>query len=383
MAYKLTATPRIVVFALGVRIASALLAFLSNIVFPLAQREPFTMLGRTHPFWDTFTRYDSGWYFGIARYGYEFVEGGRSNLAFFPLYPMLMRYLGLALGGGRENVYRAGIIVSWVSFVVAMVLLYRLTRTYVSDDEAERTVAFAAVFPFAFFFGVVYTEALFLMLSLAAFLGFRTGRWWLGGIAGACATATRVNGILMLPALAWLAWTTAGRDRARLWRAGVGLAMVPLGIGVYSLFNYSLSGNPAEWMDSIRRWNYHPGGAPWSPIVTLLAGMATEPLSYLTTGTQAPYDLANGGAAIVAIIAIPFVWIRFGGPYALLMIANLWLPLSSGTFEGVGRYCAVLFPLGMCASTIASPTTRHGLLALSGALYALALAMFTNIHPIF
>ena len=32
------------------------------------------------------------------------------------------------------------------------------------DEDAERAVVFAAVFPFAFFFGVVYTEALFLML---------------------------------------------------------------------------------------------------------------------------------------------------------------------------------------------------------------------------
>lgn len=383
MTLKLTPTGRIVLFALGVRLVSAALAFLSNVVFPLAQREPFTMSGRTHLFWDTFTRYDSGWYFGIARYGYEFVEGGRSNLAFFPLYPMLMRYGGLALGGGRENVYLAGIIVSWVAFLAAMVLLYRIARTYLSDEDAERAVVFAAVFPFAFFFGVVYTEALFLMLTLGAFLGFRTGRFWLGGLAGALVTATRVNGILILPALAWLAWTTAGRDRSRLWRAAVGLALVPLGIGAYSLFTWSASGNPLEWMESIRRWNYHPGGAPWTPVVTLVVNLATRPVTYLTTDPVAPYDTLNGSMAIVAIAAIPFVWRRFGAPYALLMIANLWLPLSSGTFEGLGRYCAVLFPLPMLAATIQSSTARHLLLALSGALYMLALALFTNIHPIF
>lgn len=381
--HRLTPTLRIVLFALGVRVVSACLAFISNVVFVLSQPEHVAIFGRTDLFWDTFARYDAGWYVPIARYGYEFVEGGRNNLAFFPLYPMLMRYVGQALGGGIINMYMAGILISWVSFVTAVVLLYRLALMYLTEDEAERAVVFAAVFPFAFFFGVVYTEALFLMLTLVAFLGFRTGRWWLGGVAGALVTATRVNGILILPALAWLAWTTAGRDRGKLWRAAAALAVVPAGIGLYSLFNYTVCGNPLEWMDSIRRWNYHPGGAPWTPVVNLVGELISRPKEFLTTVPHAPYDLVNGSAAIAAILAIPFVWRRFGGPYALLILANLWLPLSSGTFEGLGRYCAVLFPLPMLAATIQSPTGRHALLALAGAAYMLALALFTNLHPIF
>ena len=75
-----------------------------------------------------------------------------------------------------------------------------------------------AIFPFSFFFGAVYTESTFLLFTLLSFYGFRTRRWALGGVAGAVATATRVTGIMMWPALAWIAWRTAkptGRDRAR------------------------------------------------------------------------------------------------------------------------------------------------------------------------
>jgi len=78
---------RIACFALLFRIVSAVLAFYADVVFPLFQREQFTMFGRTSPFWDPFTRYDSGWYYGIARTGYDAstaVAGGRSNIAFFP-----------------------------------------------------------------------------------------------------------------------------------------------------------------------------------------------------------------------------------------------------------------------------------------------------------
>ena len=87
----------------------------------------------------------------------------------------------------------------------------------------------AAVFPFAFFFGAVYTEALFLAAVVWCVYAFRTDRFLLGGLAGAVATATRVNGVLILPALAWIGWqryrqiAEAGDgDRAR--RSALGAA---------------------------------------------------------------------------------------------------------------------------------------------------------------
>src|SRR5215213_7747955 len=70
---------RIVIGALGIRLVSALLALLINVSFPLYQREQFTVFGSTSPFWDTFARYDSGHFEGIAWNGYRPLPGGRSN----------------------------------------------------------------------------------------------------------------------------------------------------------------------------------------------------------------------------------------------------------------------------------------------------------------
>src|ERR1700675_5067323 len=96
---------RIAVHALAFRVVSAVIAFLANVVFPLNQREAFTIFGRTSPFWDPFTRWDSGWFFGIARNGYQYVEGGRNNLAYFPVYPLLMRYVGRLFGRTSADIY--------------------------------------------------------------------------------------------------------------------------------------------------------------------------------------------------------------------------------------------------------------------------------------
>ena len=374
---------RIALFALAFRVASAVVAFLVNVAFPLDQREPFTMFGRTSPFWDPFTRFDSGWYFGVARNGYAYVENGRSNLAYFPVYPLLMRYVGRLFGPGASNVYLGGIVVSWTAFVLAMVVLYYLARLDLPAWRAERAVLLTAVFPFAFFFGVVYTESVFLLFTLLGFYAFRTRRWLWGGLAGGVATATRVNGIFILPALAWMAWRTVrpeGRDRVL---AFGGVALAASGLGLYSLYVYSLSGNPLEWAASIQRWGYHPGGSPLLAPFRLVRALAVHPYAFLAGERMAIYDTLNGVTALAFAASVPFVWRRFGAGYGLFMIANLWLPLSSGQYEGLGRYCTVLFPSFIWLASLRSRTASTYLVAVFAMVYTLCLALFTTIHPLF
>jgi hypothetical protein len=373
----------VVVCAIGLRLLTAGLAFLVNVLFPLDQREQFTVFKATHEFWDTFARYDSGWYHGIARNGYRFVEGGRSNLAFFPIYPLLMRSVARPFGNLAYHYYFAGIAISWVSFVVAMVLLYRVARLDLSERAAGLAVAYAAVFPFAFFYGVVYSESLFLMLMLAAVYGFRTRRWLLGGVAGALATATRVNGAMMLPALALMAWQGTRADRRDRRFAAAGVLLAGAGIVLYSAYVYRLTGSWLEWYSSLTRWNYAPWTDAGSVFARLVRAMLTRPYAFLTQDHAAPYDLLNGGAGLAFIVATPFIWKKFGPAYGLLVALNLALPVSSGQFEGLGRYCAVLFPAFIWLASCSSLAVQTSVTAVFGMLYVLCLALFVNIHPLF
>jgi hypothetical protein len=381
---------RIAFVSIAFRLLSAIIAGLANITLTPFQPAPVTMFGRPSPFWDAFIRYDSGWYYQIARYGYGFVTGGPSvgvgkagKIAFFPLYPILMRYAGRLFGSGPAAEYLGGIVVSWASFALAMVALYYLARLDLPRASSERAVLLTTVFPFAFFFGVVYTESLFLLLTVLSFYGFRTRRWWLGGAGGALATATRVNGVLMIPALAWIAWRTAlptWRDRTR---AAAGLAFVAAGIAAYSAFVYGLSGNPFEWATSISRWGYHPGGAPWSAPALLVSRLLRHPYVYLTTDPMAPYDMLYGVAGLLFLAAVPLIWWRLGAGYGLFVLANLWLPLSSGVFEGVGRYCSVLFPAFIWLASIRSRFVFTALVVTFAIFYTLGVALFTTVHPLF
>ncbi len=207
--------------------------------------------------------------------------GKAGKIAFFPAYPLLMRYVGRLFGHRAAAPYLGGIVVSWAAFTLAMIAIYYLARLDLQASQARRAVLLITIFPFAFFFGVVYTESVFLLFTVASFYFFRTRRWALGGCCGAIATATRVNGILMLPALAWIAWRQVGPNIRDRLSAAAGLVFVTAGVGAYSLYVYRLTGNPVEWARSIERWNYYPGGTPWLALVRLVQTLATHPYRYL------------------------------------------------------------------------------------------------------
>src|SRR4051812_43534229 len=266
-----------------------------------------------------------------------------------------------------------------------MVVLYRLAALDLPRRRAERAVLLTAIFPFSFFFGAVYTESTFLLFTLLAFYGFRTGRWTLGGVAGAIAGATRVTGILMWPALAWVAWRSAkpvARDRVG---AAAGLVVATLGFAGYCAYIYSLTRQPFLWAAALTRWGggYHPGGAPWSAPVELVNRLLTHPYAFLASQPMAVYDTLYGVTALLFVAAIPLVWRKLGAAYGVFMLLNLYVPLSSGAFEGLGRYCSVLFPMFVWLASIRQRFFYIAVVVLFALFYTLGLALFTTVRPLF
>lgn len=373
---------RIIILALCFRALAASVGFIANVTIPDYQNQGFTVMERADPFWDRFARWDSGWYYGIASGGYNYVEGGRNNLAFFPVYPQLMGVLGRAFGGEQHHFYFAGIVISWLAFAAAMPLLYRLARLDLPHEAAVRATAYAAVFPSAYFFGVVYSEALFFLALISAALALRSRRWLWAAVAAVIMTATRVNGVMFLPALALIGWCAAESERDRT-RALIAAACGLAGIGSYSLFVYSVSGDPLEWYESITRWGYQPGGNPLSGLLSIGTNLLTQPAHFIASEPMAPYDTLNAVTATAVLLTVPFVWRRLGIGYAGVIVMGLLLPLSSGQFEGLGRYCSVLFPLPIFLGSLKGEGRHLGLMTVFVLFYTLGLVLFGNVHPLF
>ena len=372
---------RIFLAAIVFRLISALVGYLANANLPQFQDQRFSVFANPHPFWDAFARYDAGWYHNIASSGYMRGLGVPDKLAFFPLYPMSMRGLGTLLGSRKEDFYFAGIVISWLAFAAAMVMLYKLARLDLDERGARRAIVYAAIFPFAFFFGVVYSESLFFLSLVTAAYAIRTKAWVLAAIAGAAMTATRVTGVMAVPGLAWLAWQ-ASRGRSDLVKATAVVAATMAGIGLYTAYNYNVTGNPFAWYDAITRWNYHPGQNPIAMPLAVVWAVITRPMQYLSE-RMAPYDVLNTLAALTALALVPIIWRRFGFGYALIVLGGMLLPLSSGQLEGLGRYASVQFPIALALASGGS-TIRHAIaFGVFASLYVVCFALFVTTHPLF
>ena len=278
----------------------------------------------------------------------------------FGLYPLLTRELSRIAGGVIRTPAAAALVISWLAFALAMVMMQRVAGLDTDGERAEGAALVAAVFPFASAFGQPNGDALFLLFVLTAFYGVREGQWMIGGIGGALATATLPAGILVLPALAWTGWPTAGTNRLRLL---IALAMTACGFTGYLIYLYYLGGPPGGWMASTADWGFRFHTAPWMPIWRLFN-------SHL-----APLDALNAVMACVFLIAVPVIWWRFNGGYALYMLAMLWLPLISGRFDGIGRACALLFPVFVVIAGMRWRVVLVATAIASAMFYALVLAL--------
>src|SRR4249919_1035341 len=153
-------------------------------------------------------RWDANWYLGIVTEGYHFVPnqpGLQQSVAFFPAYPLLVRGVGRILGGRLTSYIGAGVLVSFGTFFLALIYLYALARDTLGDNEARFAVWALAAYPFALFFGAIYTEPLLLLGMTATFYHFTHGRYVRAAAWGVLVGLTKTNGFLLSIPLALLA----------------------------------------------------------------------------------------------------------------------------------------------------------------------------------
>jgi hypothetical protein len=153
----------------------------------------------------SWTRWDGGFYTTIASDGYTpAAHPGDAHIAFFPLYPHLIRAVAVvfALGNTRYDALNiSAIIISSLASLALFVGLYKLTHLDHDHETSRLTVVYLAAFPMSFFLLAVYTEGLFMALAVWAFWAARQQRWWLAGLLAALGVLTKNQGVLLVAAL--------------------------------------------------------------------------------------------------------------------------------------------------------------------------------------
>jgi hypothetical protein len=387
-------------------------------------------------------RWDSAWYLVIAHYGYRPELGSYTSArdAFFPLYPLGVRVLSDI---GLQAVL-AGVLFSLAAFALALYGIHRLTTLELAGsgragggDVARLAVLVTALAPMAFFFSAVYSESLYLALSVGLFWCARQGRWAWVGILGALAAATRSTGlVLVAPALMLYLYgprqdrapdfapaspLPAGRERVRSPRAfarrlGVGglrigrpryklrrnvlwLALAPAGLGLYMAYLGFAGGEPLAPFHAQDVWGRHfvgPYLGVWDGLRAAFEG-ARQLLSaqrahvYFPAAAGSPFVSAGHNLMLLAFLlaAVPLLVIALRVlplAYGVYAIAALALPLSypvaAQPLMSLPRFLLVLFPLSMAfAAWLAEhPRARLPALAISALLMAFFVAQFATWH---
>lgn len=278
---------------------------------------------------------DVNWYHGIAENGYEripFDAVKPHNWAFFPAFPLLWGALARLTG----EMVVTGVVLSNALLLAGLFFVYGAARQFGLDEEgAAAAVFYLAAFPTAHFFSLPMTESLFLALTAGSFYAARRDRWWLAALLGAAASATRVVGVLLLPALALLYLRRHGRAALRrpevLW-----LALVPLGLFAYMLYLWRVTGNALAFKDVLVTWGRKPGF-----FLMTLVDYLREPSLVVQ-----PWDfrLLNFLAPVLALAAGLVLARRREWDYAAYTLLVVAAALSSGLLQSQARYAMVVFP---------------------------------------
>lgn len=310
--------------------------------------------------------FDSGWYVDIADHGYSYTPGQQSSVAFFPAYPLAMRAVSTLTGSTAV----AGLVITLAGGLAVALLWWHWLRLQVAPDARWTAFLLLLLYPYAWYlYGGVYADAMFLALVLGAFLLVERGHLWWAVLAGALATATRpvapavVLGLLAVGLQRSGALRRAvdgGRaridvDRSRLSPGVFGLLASSSGLLAYCAYLWARFGDPFAFLSvqSAPGWDQGAGPRTWFKLQF--------------------FDLLLGGHAFVIrlfapaiatmffVVAIPFVWRRFGWGYGVYTAAVVLIPaMGSGDFQGMARYLMAAFPVfAWVAEWLARSTFRR------------------------
>ncbi|TMK72928.1 MAG: hypothetical protein E6G50_02860 [Actinobacteria bacterium] len=307
---------------------------------------------------DVWARWDSVFFLRVAEHGYD-----KASASFGPLYPALVWLVGHAFLG---HYLFAGIVISLAAALGSFLLLHRLAEERLGADGARRAVLYLAVFPMALFLQAVYSEALFLLLALAAFAFAERRRFGAAGVVAGLAILTRVAGVALLPSLALLAWRH--RDRARA-LGGVALAL-PVA-AIYPLVLWRQIGDPWAFVHAEDRWHRHlsvagPFGGIWDAF-----------RHWTPSGAGVHHAVAvNGEALVLLAVFIPLTvlaWRRFGAPYGLFAAISLAIPLSFPSSRwpllSLPRFGLVVFPFFLALAVLGGRPRVHTAIVVSSSLF--------------
>lgn len=305
---------------------------------------------------------DAPRYLDIAENGYTATGENAINLVFYPLFPYLMRAVGLLTG----SLPVAGMLISQVGYAAASILLYELILLDGDQRNAWDGVMLMAFYPFSMFGMGVFSEGLFLCLTIGCLYAIRKANYIAAGLLGFLSALTRTQGMLLLfPAVCDWVMRKVGEEKRKARASDLFLALIPLSFCCYLLINYLLHGNCFQFL-------IFEANAPWY-----------QSTKWISENIAQHYQMAQSNPGLAWVIYMAQLILYFGVLFILFLglrqKANLIYVLYGGVYLGFsylsgwmisgGRYMFACVPVYLILSRLKDGIPRKALLMGSAALY--------------
>ncbi len=352
-----------------------------------------------YPSWIwSFANFDGVHYLTIAKSGYS----AQFTQVFFPLFPILLGLADKILFFVSPIIN--GLLISNICLFIALVIFSRLLSIDYKSNDIKWMILFVLIIPTSFYFGSLYTESLFLLFVISSFLAARKKRWWLSGIFGALATASRLVGIFLLPALLW-EWH---KEKCKMQNAKCKITIKNLKLSEFHRyifhFSFFIFNSPVTYLvplglvaymvylqiafgDWLYFWHVQPifGAERSGSSIILLPQVIWRYIKILTSIPIAKesfwiplLELTSTISAIVLLLIAHIRKVRLS--YLIFSWLAVLTPTMTGTFSSMPRYILVAFPMFITLGLIKSRPFKILLSVICYLLSVILIILFTRGH---
>ncbi|WP_330348581.1 hypothetical protein [Streptomyces sp. NBC_00582] len=306
--------------------------------------------------WDVLATWDGWWYLQVAEKGYDprplepLAPGGlftvqQNSVAFFPLYPGLIRGVSEATGLG---LYGSAILVSVLASFVAAAGIYAVVAALAGVRAGTIAAGLWAVVPGAGVEWAVYSESVFVAIAAWCCYCVMRKRWVAAGLLAFLAGLNRPTSAALIGAVGLAAIVTLARRESRREQgvAGPVYAMIaaPLGLLTYIAWVGLSMGDLTAYFTLQREgWAHYFDFGEYT--LDVLGNTAVGHNNYLFAFSVP--DLL----CVQIVLALPFLialMLRKKPPLVLVAYALASIVTVLGTqqmFGNTGRYLLPVFPL--------------------------------------
>ncbi|PCK08813.1 MAG: hypothetical protein COA42_07365 [Alteromonadaceae bacterium] len=326
-----------------------IIAIIATLAFSFLEGKPISVLDNFDAIW---LKWDSRHYLHIAEFGYPTSGDQRAIIAFYPMYPALIRLAATIV----NDYFLAAIIVSSVCLWMSCIMLYRLMNFEFGNDESSKnSVKYLLLFPLSYFGSMAYAESTFLLFSICSFYYMRRGMWFWAGMFGLFAALTRTQGILLFGPMVYelirqnLEQLRKGQaiSKTMLISRACTALLIPLGIGLYLGVNKYVHD---DWFAFLffQKQNWGQEFMLFSDNIVNIANRIDDGNWPMAIGTWLP----SITVFIFCLVIITISTSILPNAYTIYSLAFLIISYSPSWLLSGARYMFVLFPIYMVLAKV-------------------------------